>query len=53
MIIVKFHNLFCFHYVVLNPARLEEKQVYIEMKVDAKTCHFLLWIAWKVKVVKS
>jgi hypothetical protein len=51
MIIVKFHNHFCFHYVILNPARLEEKQVYIEMKVDAKTCHFLLRIAWKVKLV--
>jgi hypothetical protein len=25
MIIVKFHNLFCLHYVILNPARLEEK----------------------------
>jgi hypothetical protein len=45
MTIVKFHNLFCFHYVFLNLARLEEKQVYIEMKVYAKTCHFLLRIA--------
>jgi hypothetical protein len=40
MIIVKFHNLFFFHYVILNPAMLEKKQVYIEMKVDAKTCTF-------------
>jgi hypothetical protein len=40
MIIVKFHNLFCFHYVILNPSRLEEKQVYIEMKVDAKLVTF-------------